>query len=108
MKQRKLLPLLLVSLFVCAGSIHAAGIQDCCEDTHTFMQSNGGREATCENAGFSYEKCIRCGMVKEHYLPKKDHIYMSSAGAADEKDQYEKCMICGKVRGAEDMEDSGL
>lgn len=96
MKKKIIMVLCVVCSLVCTGSIYANSSDSV--HKHEYIVSNGCVEASCTQAGYSYEKCVVCGDVREHYQPKKDHNYVVSAGSTDGNDTYEKCCVCGKIK----------
>lgn len=98
-------------------------MSDVTGESHTHEYETVTVEPTCENAGFTEERCKTCGVVKEgskkeseeedakatghHYIQYKDETYTKESDAEDAKNVVVDAIVCTKCMKAIPRKSSG-
>ena len=102
-----------------ADFVESQKMSDVTGESHTHGYETVTVEPTCENAGFTEERCKTCGVVKadsktedakatgHHYIQYKDETYTKESDAKDAKNVVVDAIVCTKCMKAIPRKSSG-
>ena len=106
-----------------ADFVESQKMSDVTGESHTHEYETVTVEPTCENVGFTEERCKTCGVVKadskkeseaedakatgHHYIQYKDEIYTKESDADDAKNIVVNAIVCTKCMKAIPRKSSG-
>lgn len=106
-----------------ADFVESQKMSDVTGESHTHEYETVTVEPTCENAGFTEERCKTCGVVKadskkeseaedakatgHHYIQYKDETYTKESDAEDAKNIVVDAIVCTKCMKAIPRKSSG-